>query len=451
MTRRIINRPKLPQGLRARAEARLRRKRPDWPREPARDLKRLVHELQVHQVELELQNEELRSAQAELAQARDRFSDLFDFAPVAYLTLDKHGVICEANLAVEKLLGVNRQHLLRKKFSRFVARESQDNLHWHRQDVFASTQPRACELILRRADGGTSTVQIESVVDTSPSSPSQRCQTALVDVTQLKLTNQALVASRMALQQALARLEKLNVELEGRVLAKTAKLRHLARRLTQVEETERRRLAFLLHEGLMQLLVGAQFTLATLKRRTGRRSARSAIDEVTGILQESVELARTLSCEVYPPVLQDLGIADALRWLARQCRRRYGLSVTVQVNGKLEAESEEVQTFLFRAAQELLLNVVKHARVKLARVLLASEPGCEVRLEVSDNGAGFDPVRARVNEGTEAGFGLFSLRERVEMLAGNLEIQSASRRGTRVALVVPLTASPPAAPEAPGQ
>src|SRR5580693_703165 len=114
------------------------------------DLQAVLQDLQLHQAELEVQNEELRLAQAELAQAHDRFQDLYDFAPVGYLTFDAKATILEINLTAAKMLGVPRQKILGQKLSHFIARDSQDILHLHRQQVFSDGAPGECELTLRR-------------------------------------------------------------------------------------------------------------------------------------------------------------------------------------------------------------------------------------------------------------------------------------------------------------
>ena len=114
------------QTLRQRAEDMVRVSPTDLASMTDHDIQRLVYELQIHQVEMELQNDELRAIQLELASSRDRFSNLYDFAPVGYLTLDNAGVILEANLTAASLLGVKRAKLLGSKFSRFVVPDSQE-------------------------------------------------------------------------------------------------------------------------------------------------------------------------------------------------------------------------------------------------------------------------------------------------------------------------------------
>ena len=161
---------------------------------------------------------------------------------------------------------------------------------------------------------------------------------------------------------------------------------------------------------------------------------------MTNILDECVNLTRTATYDSYPPALHELGIGAALGWLGQYCQKNLGLSVDLQVDEAVHLEAEELKICLFRAAQELLLNVAKHARVKSARVRLWRDGTGEVRLEVSDAGTGFDPVALRVSESTGSSFGLFSLRERVAMLGGRLEIQSAKGAGTKVSLCVPASA-----------
>ena len=188
-------RTKPPQTLRARAEAMLRTTGTDIEAMAPEDVQRLVQELQIHQVELELQNEELREAQIALAESRDRYSDLYDFAPVGYLTLDHNGKILEANLTAAKMLGVERARLVGTKISKFVARDFQDQWFLHRQAVFSGETRHTCELNMLRADGTERVIRLESVAHPEPEAAAAEdgsamalvCRTALIDITERKI------------------------------------------------------------------------------------------------------------------------------------------------------------------------------------------------------------------------------------------------------------------------
>lgn len=198
------------KALRERAEARARRRHADVAELATEEIRRLVHELEVHQIELEIQNEELRQAQLELADSRDRYADLYDFAPVGYLTLDEPGRITEANLTAARLLGADRKDLIRAKLSRFVAPDSQDALHLHLQAVFSSEEKALCEVSLRERDGARPIVRLESLCRSSGEGATL-CRTALVDLTDVHAAQQGLQRLNEALEQ---RVRKRTSELE---------------------------------------------------------------------------------------------------------------------------------------------------------------------------------------------------------------------------------------------
>ena len=190
---------RLRRRLREQAEAVLRKMPPTVPTPPTDEVKNIVHELRVHQAELEMQNEELRCAQLDLENSRDRFARLYDFAPVGYLTLDAGSVIHEANLTAARLLGLDRRALVRKKFSSLVAGKSQDDFYRHFQQVFAHADRQHCELQLRLADGTTFSARLESVVEPAVSGQPARCLTTLTDVTAQRRAESALRESQAQL------------------------------------------------------------------------------------------------------------------------------------------------------------------------------------------------------------------------------------------------------------
>jgi formate hydrogenlyase transcriptional activator len=173
-------------GLRGKAESLLSAKggRPD--RMPGEDPGVLLHELEVHQIELEMQNEELRLTQTLIETSRARYADLYDFAPVGYFTFDPKGLIVEVNLTGSGMLGLERRGLVGKPFSRFVTKESREMFRLHLQAVLSSGTRQACELKLLRSDGCAFDVLLESIPVTDGENPYSLCRSALSDITSRK-------------------------------------------------------------------------------------------------------------------------------------------------------------------------------------------------------------------------------------------------------------------------
>ena len=143
--------------LRRRAEEMLREKGDQSPQDLAslspEEILKILHELRVHQIELEMQNEELQRNQFELKTARERYFNLYDLAPVGYVTLSEKGLILEANLTAAGLLGVKRGALVNRPLNRFVLKEDQDIYYLHRKQLFESGEPQGCDLRMAKKDG----------------------------------------------------------------------------------------------------------------------------------------------------------------------------------------------------------------------------------------------------------------------------------------------------------
>src|SRR5450759_4202973 len=137
--------------LRRQAEERLSRLAADSPE--SADIATVVHELRVHQIELEMQNEELRRAQLELQASREKYIELFDLAPVGYLILSDESIVRDANLNAARLLGVERQQLVGRPFTAFLFAPDQDVYYRHQRRLQQTGEPQTCELRLRRVGG----------------------------------------------------------------------------------------------------------------------------------------------------------------------------------------------------------------------------------------------------------------------------------------------------------
>jgi len=131
-------------------------------------IQQMLHELHVHQIELEMQNEELRAAQAELDASRARYFDLYDLAPVGYVTVSEKGLILEANLTAATLLNVNRGALVKQLLSRFIVKEDHDLYYLHRKMLFETREPQACELRLVNPEGAVFWARLEATAAEGP-------------------------------------------------------------------------------------------------------------------------------------------------------------------------------------------------------------------------------------------------------------------------------------------
>jgi PAS domain S-box-containing protein len=147
--------------IRKRAEEAVKALHKDIQRLSEDEIRNLVHELQVHQIELEMQNESLRIAQHDLEEARDRYSDLYDFAPVGYFTLDEKGIIKEANLTGAGLLGYSRSLLINKPFSNFVLLGDNLSFRSHIHEALMTDEITSLEGRLVRKDGTRLYVNME--------------------------------------------------------------------------------------------------------------------------------------------------------------------------------------------------------------------------------------------------------------------------------------------------
>ena len=165
------------------------------------DAQRVLHDLQVHQIELELQNEELRQAQAALEASRARYFDLYDLAPVGYFTLDENGRILEANLTGANLLGVTRGTLVGQTLSRFVAGDDADNYYLHHRQLFKTGAPESFELRLAREVGAPFTAWIEATV-VQDAGGARTCRKVVSDITERKAIQEKLRRSQSLLQTA---------------------------------------------------------------------------------------------------------------------------------------------------------------------------------------------------------------------------------------------------------
>jgi signal transduction histidine kinase len=217
-------------------------------------------------------------------------------------------------------------------------------------------------------------------------------------------------------------------------------LRSLASQLTLAEERERRRIAVHLHDDIAQSL-----TIATIRLRELQKSAAlpapdsltAELDGIGGLLEQAIRDTQSLTFKISPPILYELGLEAALEWLTEELQQKHGLAASFASDHKPKPLDHDLEVLLFQAVSELLVNVVKHAKAARVKVSVAQQDGY-ARLEVADDGVGFDVSEIKNRWLKFSGFGLFCIRERLEPFGGSLEVESAPGAGARVILSAPL-------------
>jgi PAS domain S-box-containing protein len=259
-----------------------------------------------------------------------------------------------------------------------------------------------------------------------------RAIAVIQDVSELKRVEAELRSFNETLEQRAAERSRVAEQ-------RTDQLRRLASELNQAEHRERRRLAITLHDHLQQLLVAAQLRLAPMRNRTTDPNSAKSLQDAHDLIAQSIDVSRSLAIDLSPPVLQDRGLYGAFEWLARRMQEKHGLAVRLEGSHLTFRMQEDDALFVFRAAQELLFNVVKHAQCSEARLILEEQPE-SLQVTVVDHGCGFDPEALSCNEGADEHFGILSVKERLSLLGGSLQVESAIGHGTRVVITAPFAA-----------
>jgi len=225
-------------------------------------------------------------------------------------------------------------------------------------------------------------------------------------------------------------------QVEAKLDLTRRKLRALAAEITVLEERERRTIATQLHDQLGAVLAMGKVKIATILKAAAGTPFAEPLEEVHALIGEAVNETRSLTWELSPPILYQLGLSAAVEWLCEEFEKKHRLSVIFSQAGEPVEIGEELRFLVFSAVRELLLNIVKHAEARQVNVLLAwTEASFLCR--VQDDGNGFVVSEMESLREARRSFGLFNIHERVAELDGRVEISSAPGEGTTVTLVLP--------------
>jgi len=368
----------------------------------------LMHELQVYQIELEMQNEALRQSRLELEKSRDRYLNLHDFAPIGLLTLTPEAIIAEINFAAAVLLGKERQKLLNRSFEAFVAPE--DNDLWRRSFLEALKKDGAhhCELTLRRGGGSRLHVELGCLCVKADGRP-EAMRIALTDITVRKRA-EAELGEYQQLMRELAALT---------VASREAEYKHIAREV---------------HDELGQILTVLRMDASLLRIQFGKRdpALMEKIIEMLALVDKAILGVRNVTANLRPAAL-DMGVVPAIGWLCDNFSGRADTVCTFRVIDNPVGLDDARTVAMFRIVQESLTNVARYADANSVKIAIWQH-GDDVAVEVRDDGKGFDLGAISAQKS----FGLLGMRERALAVGGKVEIDSAPSRGTVVSVRIPI-------------
>ena len=442
--------------LRRRAEERLRGQQRDTPTLRAdADTQRLVHELQVHQIELEMQNVELLESRDKMETLLEKYTDLYDFAPVGYFSLDEQGLILEVNLTGAALLHVDRSQLINHRLQQFVAPTSRPIFLAFLEKVFAGPGKQVCEAPLLNKNGTPSWADFQGASAGSLRRERKWCRVAGSDITALKRAEEtqrrmeAQVAANRELKQeivrrktvekALRKSEQFARQLLAESLELQKQLRDLSRQILVAQEEERKRISRELHDEIAQVLTAVNLHLSILKKEASpnTQGIKRRIAQTQHLVEKSVTAVQQFAGQLRPPALDVLGLIPALRSymedFAKQTDLRIGF--TSFTPGRVQELDDDKQMVLYRVAQEALINVARHAEASLVKVRIQKLPRV-IRMEVQDNGKSFE-VQGVLSAKAHKGLGLLGMRERVEMVGGCFAVESSPGKGTTIRAEIP--------------
>jgi PAS domain S-box-containing protein len=417
------------------------------------DTARLVHELEVHQVELQMQNEELQRARVEVELALEKYTELYDFAPVGYFSVDQQGIIQEVNLTGAAMLGMARSSIVQRRLRGFASPTSRPVVDGFLKDVFASPGKQACEALLLTGAGASFWADLQASSEALPNGGRNWCRLAISNIAALKRGEEAQrrveslaaanqeadreIARRRAVEASLRASEQTQRELLAESRQLHAQLRSLTHQILLAQEEERKQISRQLHDEIAQILVGINVQLSALSETAAIRpqALRRQVARTERLVAKSIDVVHRFARGLRPALLDDLGIASALRSLAKEMAQRTDLRIEVAASGKIEALDTVRRTVLYRVAQEALTNVMRHAHARRVVVRLREIPGA-VCLDVRDDGQSF--AAGRILAAKRGGhLGLVGMRERVEMVGGRFSVDSVPGKGTTVTAEVP--------------
>ena len=347
-----------------------------------------------------------KKAEKELKENEERFRSLSN-AAFEGIVITKEGRFVDANAAFTNLFGYEPDEITGKEVKMLVAPEDRKLV----TEKIRSGYEKPYEHKALRKDGSVLDVE---VCGKTVLIKGQECRiTAIRDITERK-------------------------KAEEKLLDYQTKLKSLASQLSVTEESERRRIATELHDHIGQSLVFSKIKLDELHHSATSSELTKALEEICNNIGQIIRDTRTLTFDLSSPILNELGFEAAVaEWLDVQVREKQGIETEFVDDGQQKPLDDDIQALLFRNVRELLVNVIKHAQARKVKVSVR-RVNEHIHIDVEDDGKGFDSVKVISTAIEETKFGLFSIRQRLEQLGGQFEIDTEENRGSKITMTAPL-------------
>lgn len=349
--------------------------------------------------------------QQALAEERDRLFSrlrlLFDRLPIGCIVTDPDLVVNEWNPAAEQIFGFTKDEMiLRNPLTTIFSAKARSELDQTLEKLITGDQTKSFIAENLTKEGKTIVCEWHAT----------------------PLREQGGLIGILAMGQDITE----RIRTDEAVLQYQERLRNLAASLTVMQERERRSMAMTLHDGVGQPLALARIKLGYLRSLPLNADHQLLAAEITGLVEQSIDITRSLTTEISPPILYQVGLSAALEDLVETFRIHHGLPVTFQDDCLEKPLTDDIKIFFYQAVRELLMNALKHASASAVQVLCNLHDDT-IEVSVIDNGAGF-PIPATASLEIDSGYGLFNIGERVQHLGGSMRIDSAPGQGTAITI-----------------
>jgi len=354
---------------------------------------------------------DLKRAEQKLRDSEERFRQIVELTPEGILTLDRRGCITSCNPGFSRLTGYSKEELVGRHFTKLEQLRRQDIPLFRKifQTSVTGRVPKPFEIITKHKNGNSITGEIH-IGKTKKDGKTVGLQIVAIDITERKRAEEETRQSR-------------------------EEFRNLSAHLQSVREQERRRIAREIHDDLGQKLTALKMDVFWMSKRftEDQRILLEKARSMSRMIDQTIATVKRISTELRPGLLDDLGLAAAIEWQAREFQLRTGVSCEVEIGSENMRFPQDLSVSAFRIFQEALTNVTRHSRATRVAVRLIKKDDF-LLLEVSDNGRGI--TREQIHHPNS--LGIIGMRERASSIGGDVEIDRGKTGGTSITMKIPL-------------